>query len=584
MHAAGLCVRLLATRLRQGRASSLLVVLVLATAGAAATSAVLLREAATGAWDRAVAATYGADLHVARFGDLDAGALSRLPGVVESSAPVVSTVRQLRAGGQSAGVALAAIAEDLRIDRPLVVEGGWRPGALVVERSFARALGVGVGDMVDVSGRSLAVSGIAVSVRNAGYPASVPGTAFTDPSTAAALEPGGQRLTTVGLRVREGTEEAVASAASRYGMVTTAAAVRAEALDRTRQFQVVLASFSTLLLASAGFLVVVLLGARLRAQRRELVVLRLIGLTPAQVVGLIAAEHALLAGAGGVLGAAVAVAGGRRLTEAAAGALNSTSPRPGLSVLAVIVALVGATAAVAAIAARRPAAAGLAGLAASAPVRPSRAGARALAAGLPAPVALVAKEVSSNRARAAAVVAAVALAVMSAVAALGMEATFRSERTRAAARALPAPDLPSLPAAGSDEAGLRTLVYGLEGVLAVVALAAIVAVGLVGVRERRRELAVLSAIGFSVRQLAGSTVAGHAMLAGLGAVAGVPLGLGFFRLAYALANGSSSGLVDAPLLHLVAVVPVTILVAGLVATFPAASLRRLPVAAALSPA
>ncbi len=128
------------------------------------------------------------------------------------------------------------------------------------------------------------------------------------------------------------------------------------------------------------------------------------------------------------------------------------------------------------------------------------------------------------------------------------------------------------------------MVYGLQGALALVALASIVAVGLVGIRERRRELAVLSAIGFSARQLAGATVAGQCVLAGLGGLIGIPLGIGFFRLAYALANGSSSGLVDAPPLHLVAVVPVAMPVTGLVAALPASTLRRVPVAAALAPA
>lgn len=65
---------------------------------------------------------------------------------------------------------------------------------------------------------------------------------------------------------------------------------------------------------------------------------------------------------------------------------------------------------------------------------------------------------------------------------------------------------------------------------------------------------MLNAIGFSGRQLTGVTVAGQGVLAGLGAVVGVPLGIGFFRLAYSLANGSSAGLVDAPVLHLAAVV------------------------------
>ena len=110
------------------------------------------------------------------------------------------------------------------------------------------------------------------------------------------------------------------------------------------------------------------------------------------------------------------------------------------------------------------------------------------------------------------------------------------------------------------------------------------AVGLVGLRERRRELAVLSAVGFSVRQLASSTVAAQGVLAGLGALAGIPLGVGFFRLAYGLANGSSAGLVDAPWPHLAVVVPAAMLVAALVALLPASSLRRLPVATAVAPA
>jgi len=104
---------------------------------------------------------------------------------------------------------------------------------------------VDVGDQVDIQGVTFEISGIAVSVQTAGYPATVPGSAFTDPATAATLGQHGPQLTTVGLRlVRPAEEAAVARAASRYGMVTTASAIRADALDRTRQFQVVLASFS----------------------------------------------------------------------------------------------------------------------------------------------------------------------------------------------------------------------------------------------------------------------------------------------------------------------------------------------------
>lgn len=587
--------RLLVTRLRQSRASALLVIVVLAAAGAAGTSAVLLRSAVTGPWDRAFTATHGAHVRVSSFGDVDTAALAALPGVTETSGPVVSTIRALRHEGRTTGVALAAVAEGLRVDRPAVVEGAWRSGAVILERSFARALGVDVGERVDVQGSSgwlaFDVSGLAVSVRNAGYPSTVPGSAFTDVATAASLGTDGQRLTTVGLRVADpAAEAATARAASRYGSVTTASSVRAEALDRTRQFQVVLASFSVVLVAASVGLVVVVLGARLRAQRRELLMLRLIGLTPGQIIGLVAAEHAVLGALGGLVGTAVALAGGARVAAAAATALGSTSPELGLPALAVTGGLVAVAGGVAALSTLRVARPGVAGPAAAAPIRPSPAAGRALAAGLPAPVALVAREISSSRARAVSTVLAMALAVMTSVAALGMEATFRHDRQEAAARSVagdPPPGMQPIigdPDAGRDESGLRTLVYGLQALLASVALASVVAVGLVGLRERRRELAVLSAIGFSVRQLAGSTVAGQGVLAGLGALAGIPLGIGFFRLAYALANGSSAGLVDAPALHLLAVVPVAMLVAGIVAALPASGLRRVPLAAALAPA
>lgn len=562
-----LAARLLAARLQKSPASSLLVALVLATAGAAGTSAVVVREAAARPWDRAFGATRGAHLHVNSFGALDAGALARLPGVAESSGPIVFSVGELRHERRTAGVALAGIPEGLAVDRPAVVEGDWRAGAVVLERAFARALGVRVGDRVHIGGTAFDVSGVAVSVRNAGYPASVPGHAFTDPATAASLGTGGGRLTTVGLRLADPSDAgAVAAAASRYGVVITASAIRAEALARTRQFQVVLSSFAVLLVIVTGFLVAVLVGARLRAQSRELVLLRLVGLTPGQLVALVAAEHAALALVGGLLGTAAALAGAGRVAGAAATALGTTAPQPSSGLLGVLGGLVVAAAAVSALATRRTAGEGIAGLVAAGPsAKPSAAAGRALRAGLGAPAALVAKEVGASRARALATVLAVALAVMTAVAALGMEATFRASN------------------GGGDESGLRALVYGLQALLALVALASIVTVGLVGLRERRRELAVLSAVGFSVRQLAASTVAAQGVLAGLGALVGIPLGLGFFRLAYGLANGSSAGLVDAPLPHLAAVVPVAVLVAAAVAAVPASSLRRLSVSAALAP-
>ena len=45
-----------------------------------------------------------------------------------------------------------------------------RPGGVVIERTFADALGVSVGDRVSLNGKSFAVAGIAVTAAQSPYP------------------------------------------------------------------------------------------------------------------------------------------------------------------------------------------------------------------------------------------------------------------------------------------------------------------------------------------------------------------------------------------------------------------------------
>ena len=60
------------------------------------------------------------------------------------------------------------------VDQPKVTQGGWiRPGAVVIERGFADALGVHVGDNVRLGGRSFRVAGIAVTAAIPPYPSSL---------------------------------------------------------------------------------------------------------------------------------------------------------------------------------------------------------------------------------------------------------------------------------------------------------------------------------------------------------------------------------------------------------------------------
>ncbi|GAA4060424.1 ABC transporter permease [Actinomadura miaoliensis] len=98
--------------------------------------------------------------------------LEHAPGVVAHSGPYRQYYTTLTARG-STGAAVVQVADMTPgpVDRPLVTSGSWvRPGGAVVERGFATAMGVGVGDHVNVAGRSLPVVGVAVTAAHSVYP------------------------------------------------------------------------------------------------------------------------------------------------------------------------------------------------------------------------------------------------------------------------------------------------------------------------------------------------------------------------------------------------------------------------------
>jgi ABC-type lipoprotein release transport system permease subunit len=120
------------------------------------------------------------------------------------------------------------------------------------------------------------------------------------------------------------------------------------------------------------------------------------------------------------------------------------------------------------------------------------------------------------------------------------------------------------------------------GLLAgVLALAAIGALGLTlasSVRSRRREFALLKALGFTHRQL-GSTVAWQSTVAAvLGVVVGVPLGVALGRWVWTLfADGINAvPQPSVPALEVVLVALGAIVFANLVALLPARIAARTP--------
>ncbi len=99
-------------------------------------------------------------------------ALVHASGVTGHSGPYPVAGAVLRARGRTAGVeAEGRDQAPASVDQPKLSAGSWvRPGGVVIERTFAEALGVGVGDRVTLNGRPFTVAGIAVTAASPPYP------------------------------------------------------------------------------------------------------------------------------------------------------------------------------------------------------------------------------------------------------------------------------------------------------------------------------------------------------------------------------------------------------------------------------
>jgi ABC-type lipoprotein release transport system permease subunit len=98
--------------------------------------------------------------------------LTHEPGVSGHSGPYPVASALIRARGLTADVEAEGRAQaPAPVDQPVVTAGTWvRPGGIVLERTFAEALGVGVGDRVTLGDRPFRVVGIAVTAAGLPYP------------------------------------------------------------------------------------------------------------------------------------------------------------------------------------------------------------------------------------------------------------------------------------------------------------------------------------------------------------------------------------------------------------------------------
>jgi putative ABC transport system permease protein len=185
MGRATLVARLIARDLQRRPAQAALLLLVIMAATTTLTLGLALAGVTSKPYQQTRAATSGPDV-VASYTDLPPmprgatptaaltamAALARAQGVTGVSGPYPVGWATLRAGKLTAGV----IAEGRQpgrvgVDQPQLTAGRWvSTGGVVLERSFAAALGARVGERITLDARTFHVAGIAVTAATAPYP------------------------------------------------------------------------------------------------------------------------------------------------------------------------------------------------------------------------------------------------------------------------------------------------------------------------------------------------------------------------------------------------------------------------------
>ena len=531
-----------------------------------------------------------------------AAALIHAPGVTAHSGPfeeagAVVKVRGLSVAVQVEGRGQAAAA----VDQPKLTAGSWvRPGGIVLERAFAAALGVGVGDQITLNGRPFTVAGLAVTAAETPYPnlcftggcnTGPPGNGqleghgaglgwATQPDVrvlAAASGPGPAAYV-LNLKLSEPASapafinayyhrNRVLSQRSPVSLLSWQAIATGDALLVTDEQQVLTPGAWLLgLLALAS--VAVLVGGRMSERTRRVGLLKAVGGTPGLVAVALLAENLILALAAAIAGLVIGRLCAPLITSPGSGLVGTPgAPSLTLSVAGqvIAVALVVALAATLVPAVRAARTSTVSALADAARPPRRRGTLIRLAGRLPVPLLFGLRLVARRPRRAVLGAASIAVTVTGLVAVVAFHDLAGQKRLGAAAGL-------GDPIASRDEQMLLVLTVAL---VTLAVLNAIVTAWAT-VLDARHSTALARALGASPRQVRAGLAFAQVIPALPGAILGIPLGIGLF----AAASGSGRVVVPPDWWLGVIVLGTLVVVAGLT-TIPARINTRRPVAAVL---
>lgn len=476
-----------------------------------------------------------------------ASALVHAPGVAGFSGPYPLTAALVRADGRTAGAEAEGRSEaPAPVDQPKLTAGSWvRPGGVVLERTFAEALGAGVGDRITLNGRPFTVTGIAVTAARPPYPNlcyyggggcfAVPpnvgsprdmGRLWLTERDALGIATPADPLATYVLNLKLADPAAAGGFASRYGggngsgppfLATWQGIGAADGLVVQDGQQVLEAgAWIAGLLAVAS--VAVLAGGRMAQRTRRVGLLKAAGGSPGLVSAVLMAENLALALAAAAAGLAIGWLAAPLLTNPGAalvgtpGAPSLTAAIAGLVVAVALVVALAATLVPAIRAARTSTVSALADL-----VRPPRrrGGVIVISRRLPVPLLLGLRLIARRPRRALLGAANVAVTMTGVVAVLTLHA-IAGLRIEGGGSGL------NDPVVNRDEQVLLVLTVAL---LSLASLNAIFT-GWATVLDTRQPSALVRALGATPRQVIAGLLTAQALPALPGAVAGIPLGIG----------------------------------------------------------